>query len=47
MAVMNLKRRGTMWPTVREAWLLPEPTFKGTATLLELAPLHMRGEYGW
>ena len=38
MITMKLKRRGTTWPTAREAGQLPEPTFRGTATWLEFAP---------
>ena len=39
MIAMKLKRRGTTWPAAREAGQLPEPTFRGTVTLLKLAPL--------
>ena len=44
MADMKLKRTGTTWPTAREAGQLPDPTFKRKATM---APLHIKGEYGW
>ena len=34
MSAMKLKRRGSTWPTAREAGQLSEPTFKGTVLSL-------------
>ena len=45
MMTMRFKRRGTTLPTARNAGQLSELTFKETVTRLELAPLHIRGEF--
>ena len=45
MTVMKLKRRGSTWPTAKEAGSLPKPTYRETAMWLQLAPLRIRAKY--
>ena len=46
MTAIKFKRREITRQEARGAGQLPEPSFKGAVTRLELAPLHVRNEFG-